>query len=33
MDKIAIGGGYPDGTIDLDADPADNIVSPRRRRA
>ncbi len=25
MDKIAIGGGYPDGTIDLDADPADNI--------
>ena len=27
MDKIAIGGGYPEGTIDLDADPADNIVS------
>src|SRR6266566_6932756 len=27
MDKIAIGGGYADGTIDLDADPADNIVS------
>src|SRR5215467_11912453 len=27
MDKIAIGGGYPDGTIDLDAEPADNIVS------
>jgi fructose-1,6-bisphosphatase II / sedoheptulose-1,7-bisphosphatase len=27
MDKIAIGGGYPDGTIDLDADPADNIFS------
>src|SRR6201999_920210 len=25
MDKIAIGGGYPDGTIDLDAEPADNI--------
>jgi fructose-1,6-bisphosphatase II / sedoheptulose-1,7-bisphosphatase len=25
MDKIAIGGGYPDGTIDLDADPIDNI--------
>ncbi len=23
MDKIAIGGGYPEGTIDLDADPAD----------
>ncbi len=27
MDKIAIGGGYPEGTIDLDADPADNIIS------
>jgi fructose-1,6-bisphosphatase II / sedoheptulose-1,7-bisphosphatase len=27
MDKIAIGGGYPDGVIDLDADPGDNIVS------
>ncbi|HWA03467.1 MAG TPA: class II fructose-bisphosphatase [Rhizomicrobium sp.] len=27
MDKIAIGGGYPEGTIDLDADPADNIAS------
>lgn len=27
MDKIAIGGGYPEGTIDLDADPADNIHS------
>ncbi|HEY1708437.1 MAG TPA: class II fructose-bisphosphatase [Rhizomicrobium sp.] len=27
MDKIAIGGGYPDGTIDLDASPADNIRS------
>jgi fructose-1,6-bisphosphatase II / sedoheptulose-1,7-bisphosphatase len=25
MDKIAIGPGYPDGLIDLDADPADNI--------
>lgn len=25
MDKIAIGGGYPEGTIDLDWDPADNI--------
>lgn len=25
MDKIAIGGGYPDGTIDLDAAPGDNI--------
>jgi fructose-1,6-bisphosphatase II / sedoheptulose-1,7-bisphosphatase len=27
MDKIAIGGGYPDGIIDLDAEPADNIVA------
>jgi len=27
MDKIAIGPGYKDGTIDLDADPADNIVA------
>jgi fructose-1,6-bisphosphatase II / sedoheptulose-1,7-bisphosphatase len=25
MDKIAIGPGYPDGVIDLDADPAENI--------
>jgi fructose-1,6-bisphosphatase II / sedoheptulose-1,7-bisphosphatase len=25
MDKIAIGPGYPEGVIDLDADPADNI--------
>lgn len=25
MDKIAIGGGYPEGLIDLDASPADNI--------
>src|SRR3954451_7798817 len=27
MDKIAIGPGYPDGVIDLDADPAENIRS------
>jgi fructose-1,6-bisphosphatase II / sedoheptulose-1,7-bisphosphatase len=27
MDKIAIGGGYANGVIDLDADPADNILS------
>lgn len=27
MDKIAIGGGYPEGTIDLDADPAENILA------
>ncbi len=25
MDKVAIGGGYPDGIVDLDADPRDNI--------
>src|SRR6476646_1419721 len=25
MDKIAIGPGYPDGVIDLDCDPAENI--------
>ena len=27
MDKIAIGGGYPDGIIDIDADPKDNILA------
>src|SRR6201994_3912978 len=27
MDKIAIGGGYAEGVIDLDAEPADNIIS------
>jgi len=27
MDKIAIGPGYPDGVIDLDATPAENIAS------
>jgi fructose-1,6-bisphosphatase II / sedoheptulose-1,7-bisphosphatase len=27
MDKIAIGPGYPEGTIDLDADPGDNVRS------
>ncbi|MFT3808748.1 MAG: class II fructose-bisphosphatase [Micropepsaceae bacterium] len=27
MDKIAIGGGYPEGVVDLDADPGDNILS------
>ncbi|HEY0300793.1 MAG TPA: class II fructose-bisphosphatase [Rhizomicrobium sp.] len=25
MDKIAIGGGYPDGIVDLDAEPGENI--------
>jgi fructose-1,6-bisphosphatase II / sedoheptulose-1,7-bisphosphatase len=27
MDKIAIGGGYPEGIVDLDADPRDNILA------
>src|ERR1700759_3996961 len=27
MDKIAIGGGYAEGVIDLDASPADNVMS------
>jgi fructose-1,6-bisphosphatase II / sedoheptulose-1,7-bisphosphatase len=27
MDKIAIGPGYKEGTIDLDAEPADNVVA------
>lgn len=27
MDKIAIGGGYPEGTIDLDAEPQENVLS------
>jgi fructose-1,6-bisphosphatase II / sedoheptulose-1,7-bisphosphatase len=27
MDKIAVGPGYPDGIIDLDAPPADNLAS------
>lgn len=27
MDKIAIGGGYPEGTVDLDAKPDDNVRS------
>ena len=27
MDKVAVGPGYPDGVIDLDAEPADNIMS------
>jgi len=32
MDKIAIGGGYPDGVIDLDADPKDNILALARAK-
>ncbi|MDE2135054.1 MAG: class II fructose-bisphosphatase [Alphaproteobacteria bacterium] len=27
MDKIAIGGGYPEDIIDLDADPGDNVLA------
>jgi fructose-1,6-bisphosphatase II / sedoheptulose-1,7-bisphosphatase len=27
MNKIAIGPGYPEGTVDLDAEPADNIMA------
>jgi fructose-1,6-bisphosphatase II / sedoheptulose-1,7-bisphosphatase len=27
MDKIAIGPGFKEGTIDLDAEPAENIIS------
>jgi fructose-1,6-bisphosphatase II / sedoheptulose-1,7-bisphosphatase len=27
MDKIAIGPGFPEGVIDLDADPAENIIN------
>ncbi len=30
MNKIAIGPGYPDGTVDLDASPADNINESRQ---
>ncbi|HXC55694.1 MAG TPA: class II fructose-bisphosphatase [Rhizomicrobium sp.] len=32
MDKIAIGGGYPEGTIDLDADPVENIRNLARAK-
>ena len=32
MDKIAIGGFYPRGTIDLDAEPAENILSLARAK-
>jgi fructose-1,6-bisphosphatase II / sedoheptulose-1,7-bisphosphatase len=32
MDKIAIGPGYPDGVVDLDADPYDNVVSLARAK-
>ncbi len=32
MDKIAIGPGYPEGIIDLDAEPAENIVALAREK-
>ncbi len=32
MDKIAVGPGLPDGVVDLDADPADNIRALARAR-
>src|SRR3984957_2037308 len=32
MDKIAIGPGYPDGVVDLDADPAENIATLARAK-
>jgi fructose-1,6-bisphosphatase II / sedoheptulose-1,7-bisphosphatase len=32
MDKIAIGPGYPEGVIDLDADPAENILALARAK-
>ena len=32
MDKIAIGGGYPEGIVDLDADPRDNIHALARAK-
>jgi fructose-1,6-bisphosphatase II / sedoheptulose-1,7-bisphosphatase len=32
MDKIAIGPGFPDGVVDLDADPYDNIVALARAK-
>jgi len=32
MDKIAIGPGFPDGVVDLDADPYDNVVALARAK-
>ncbi len=32
MDKIAIGGGYPEGTVDLDADPRENVLALARAK-
>jgi fructose-1,6-bisphosphatase II / sedoheptulose-1,7-bisphosphatase len=32
MDKVAIGPGFPEGVIDLDAEPADNIIALARAK-
>jgi fructose-1,6-bisphosphatase II / sedoheptulose-1,7-bisphosphatase len=32
MDKIAVGPGYPEGVVDLDADPADNALALARAK-
>ena len=32
MDKIAIGPGYPEGVVDLDADPAENVLALARAK-
>ena len=32
MDKIAVGGGLPDGVVDLDAEPAENLDEPGPRQ-
>jgi len=32
MDKIAVGPGFPEGVIDLDADPADNVLAVAKAR-
>jgi fructose-1,6-bisphosphatase II / sedoheptulose-1,7-bisphosphatase len=32
MDKIAIGGGFPEGTVDLDADIRDNVLAVARAK-
>jgi len=33
MDKIAVGGGLPDGVVDIDAEPADNLASLAKAKA
>jgi fructose-1,6-bisphosphatase II / sedoheptulose-1,7-bisphosphatase len=32
MDKIAVGPGYPEGVVDLDADPAENVLALARAK-